>query len=184
MENYYEILELSEDANLQELEEQYAKIKKLFYADNLAMYSVYNDEQIGNINKKIEKAYKVLKAKLKSGDEIKVKTELPEIPEEEKTVVEIPVDTQTDINIYATDIDGPMLKIIRESKGISLKEVSETIKLRMKVISDIEKNGYEDLPARVFVRGFVSNYARFLSLDSEKITNDYMKRYDDYMRNR
>ena len=189
MKNYYEVLELSVDANLNDLEEAYKKMKKIISSDNIATYSLYNGDKIKEINKEIEEAYNYIKNELKSKSHNKSDEKVPVISEnrseinEDETLIEIPKDVTEKINIYETDIDGSILKIIREHKNISLKEVSEAIKLRMKIISDIEKNNYTELPARVFVRGFVINYAKFLNLDSEKVANDYMAKYDDFMRN-
>jgi cytoskeletal protein RodZ len=42
----------------------------------------------------------------------------------------------------------------------------------------IEDDDFENLPAPVYVRGFVSAYARCLGLDPARVVTDYMERFE------
>jgi cytoskeleton protein RodZ len=54
---------------------------------------------------------------------------------------------------------GTWLKQARESRGLSLEQVSTVTKVRSGLLMDLEANRLHKLPERVFVRGFVQAYA-------------------------
>jgi transcriptional regulator with XRE-family HTH domain len=68
---------------------------------------------------------------------------------------------------------GEELRREREIRGISLKEISDATKISKRFLEAIEKNDHRTLPAPVFTRGFVREYARYLGLASEEIVNRY-----------
>src|SRR5207244_5328809 len=68
---------------------------------------------------------------------------------------------------------GEELRREREIRGISLKEISDATKISKRVLEAIEKNDHRTLPAPVFTRGFVREYARYLGLNAEEIVNRY-----------
>ena len=68
---------------------------------------------------------------------------------------------------------GEELRREREIRGISLKEISDATKISKRFLEAIERNDHKTLPAPVFTRGFVREYARYLGLNSEEIVNRY-----------
>jgi transcriptional regulator with XRE-family HTH domain len=68
---------------------------------------------------------------------------------------------------------GEELKREREIRGISLKEISDATKISKRFLEAIERNDHKTLPAPVFTRGFVREYARYLGLNSEDVVNRY-----------
>ena len=68
---------------------------------------------------------------------------------------------------------GEELRREREIRGISLKEISDATKISKRFLEAIERNDHKTLPAPVFTRGFVREYARYLGLNSEDIVNRY-----------
>jgi cytoskeleton protein RodZ len=68
---------------------------------------------------------------------------------------------------------GEELRREREIRGISLKEISDATKISKRFLEAIEKNDHKTLPAPVFTRGFVREYARYLGLNTEEIVNRY-----------
>jgi cytoskeletal protein RodZ len=68
---------------------------------------------------------------------------------------------------------GEELRREREIRGISLKEISDATKISKRFLEAIEKNDHPTLPAPVFTRGFVREYARYLGLNAEEIVNRY-----------
>ncbi len=68
---------------------------------------------------------------------------------------------------------GEQLKLARESKGISLEYVADTLKISKKYLEALEENSFNVFPAQIYVRGFLSNYAKFLSLDPKAILDQY-----------
>lgn len=68
---------------------------------------------------------------------------------------------------------GKILKNTRESKGISLETVEENIKIRRKYLEAIENEDFEMLPGRVYSKGFIRNYARFLGLNAKELVSAF-----------
>jgi cytoskeleton protein RodZ len=64
-----------------------------------------------------------------------------------------------------TDRAGALLRRTRETRGLSIEEVSQSLKLSPRQIRAIESDDFEDLGSATFARGFVRNYARHLGLD-------------------
>lgn len=68
---------------------------------------------------------------------------------------------------------GEELRREREIRGISLKEISDATKISKRFLDAIERNDHKTLPAPVFTRGFVREYARYVGLNVEEMVNRY-----------
>lgn len=68
---------------------------------------------------------------------------------------------------------GEELRREREIRGISLKEIADATKISKRFLEAIERNDHKTLPAPVFTRGFVREYARYLGLNAEDMVNRY-----------
>ena len=71
---------------------------------------------------------------------------------------------------------GKHLKVERESRNLSLKEVSESTRIKERLLKAIEEDQYELLSSHVYVKGFLDAYARYLELNP----NDIVLRYQEY----
>lgn len=60
---------------------------------------------------------------------------------------------------------GDALRRAREARGLTVADVSHALKFSPRQIEAIEADLFDILPGRVFVRGFVRSYAKFLKLD-------------------
>ena len=69
---------------------------------------------------------------------------------------------------------GEELRRQREIRNISLKEIADATKISKRYLEAIEKDDYQTLPAPVFTRGFVREYARYLGLNAEDMVDRYM----------
>ena len=68
---------------------------------------------------------------------------------------------------------GEDLRREREIRGISLKEIADATKISKRFLEAMEKNDHRTLPAPVFTRGFVREYARYVGLNAEEMVNRY-----------
>ncbi len=64
---------------------------------------------------------------------------------------------------------GDLLRRTREEKGLSLDQVMEATRIRKEFLQALEEEDFDRLPAAVYVKGFLRNYATFLGLDPEEI---------------
>ena len=60
---------------------------------------------------------------------------------------------------------GEDLKRIREEKGLSIYDVERDTKIKATFIEAIEKEAFDKIPGRVYVKGFIKNYAKYLGVD-------------------
>ena len=73
----------------------------------------------------------------------------------------------------ATTFNGEFLKKIREYKQVSIQRMSEMTKISKTYIAHLESESTENLPALVYVRGFVYQYAKCLKLNPDLVANSY-----------
>ena len=73
---------------------------------------------------------------------------------------------------------GQKLRDERQSRGLSLSEVSNATKIRVEFLEAIEKGEYEKLPSPSSAHGFVRNYTRFLKLSEKEILPLFRREFD------
>lgn len=70
---------------------------------------------------------------------------------------------------------GEQLKLARKSKSKSLEDISRDTKISKQYLEALEEDNYGVLPGSTYVRGFLSNYARCVGLDSKAVVKQYNK---------
>jgi cytoskeleton protein RodZ len=70
---------------------------------------------------------------------------------------------------------GKFLKKERETRNVSLEEISKVTKVKEHYLKAIEEDRYELLPAIPYVKGFLNVYARYLTLNPKDIVFQYEK---------
>lgn len=68
---------------------------------------------------------------------------------------------------------GSWLRQQREARGISLVEIADTSKIGRRYLEALESDRWDLLPAPVFTRGFLREYARIVGLDQDETINLY-----------
>lgn len=79
---------------------------------------------------------------------------------------------------------GEELRREREMRGISLREISDATKVSTRYLEGLEAGDAKALPAPVFVRGFVREFARYLGLDAEEMVDRYLRSVSELERER
>jgi hypothetical protein len=75
----------------------------------------------------------------------------------------------------ATVWTGEVLRQVRESRGITIQQISERTKVVRHHIENIEADRYGLLPASVYLRGILLGIARELRLDGQKVARSYLE---------
>lgn len=70
---------------------------------------------------------------------------------------------------------GERLKKMRSDRRISLIEVSRSTQVQMKYLESLENGDYDSLPADVYVKGFLKNFADFLGVDDKALIRLFEK---------
>ncbi len=103
--------------------------------------------------------------------------DLPEIPETRPQVVSHK-DMPSPVSQLIAEFTGAAIKLLREQKGLTIRNVADMTKVNARYLELIEEEGYQKLPARAYVRGFLTLYAKALGCNPDKVAIDYLKRYD------
>ncbi len=69
---------------------------------------------------------------------------------------------------------GVRLKEVREQRGITLEEISNSTKIGTRMLLALEQDHFDQLPGGIFNKGFIRAYARCLGLDEEQAIADYL----------
>ena len=70
---------------------------------------------------------------------------------------------------------GGLLRKSRQNKGLSIKELAAVTRISPKFIQCLEEDRYDQFPGEVFVRGFLRNCARELSIEPDEIISLYQR---------
>jgi len=70
---------------------------------------------------------------------------------------------------------GALLKSERETRDLSIEEVSSTTRIPRRTLESLEDDRFEELPSGVFVRGFIKAYASAVDIDA----NEVLARFDE-----
>jgi cytoskeleton protein RodZ len=65
------------------------------------------------------------------------------------------------------------LRGARQARGMSLADVTKVTKIQARTLEHLEHGRFDQLPADVFVRGFVRSYARCVGLDPDEAVRRY-----------
>jgi hypothetical protein len=68
---------------------------------------------------------------------------------------------------------GDMLRQARESRAMSLQEVEQHTRIRVKFLEALESGDLSVLPSPIHAKGFLRNYAQFLHLDGNALAAQF-----------
>ncbi len=196
--NYYEILEVREDAPQHEIHKAYERARSTYAGENPALYTVFSATEARQLLMMIEEAFSVLgNSALRSIYDLRLgqrETRLEDLTfssllkaqqsfvfdRPAKPQVKTPYTPNAEIEKQIeepAEVDGAFLQKVREYKNYTVEELSEITRINPYYIKAIEKNTTKDLPAAVFVRGYVVQIAKTLGLNEKKVPDGYMKSY-------
>ena len=69
---------------------------------------------------------------------------------------------------------GGWLRRQRELRQVSLREIADTTKISIRYLEALEEDRFDVLPAPVFAKGFLREYARYVGLDPDEVVNTYL----------
>lgn len=75
---------------------------------------------------------------------------------------------------------GEKLKETREAMGISVEEAAEDLKIRPAQLENIEEGNKEAFKDVFYLKFFIRDYAKYLGLDYEQLTEDFNEYLFDY----
>lgn len=73
-----------------------------------------------------------------------------------------------------------MLREGREALGLSFADMAEITRIQPMWLHCLEQERFEEMPAEVFIRGFIKSYARELRLNEEEVFETYLRQTSQY----
>jgi flagellar biosynthesis protein FlhG len=158
----YRVLDLSEDATADEVKRAYHRRRALYSEGSLATYSLMEDEQRAEMLHRIDMAYMHISKDLRQ--ETSITNAMLPFYSAEQAAAPGPGERV-----------GPYLRHRRESLGYTIHDVAQRSRIRSTYLELIENEQFKDLPAPVYLRGFLLEYARILGLpEAEKIARRFL----------
>ncbi len=68
---------------------------------------------------------------------------------------------------------GSYLKRERELRGVPLEKISATTKIHIRFLQALENNQFDELPGKVFVKGYIRSFAKIIGSDEDEMLNAY-----------
>ncbi|QQR73547.1 MAG: helix-turn-helix domain-containing protein [Holophagales bacterium] len=69
---------------------------------------------------------------------------------------------------------GTWLRRQREARGVSLREIADSTRISLRYLEALETDRFDALPAPVFAKGFLREYARVVGLDPDEVVNLFL----------
>ena len=187
---YYEILETEPGVSDEEIRRAYRTVKDNYASGSMVIAGLYDDHELAALHARINAAHDTLFAPdrrrlydlaLPEADlaravraAARVQRPAPGGPagggEDRPETPEAAIDTNAEVT-------GAFLKKVREVRGLELNDISQRTKISERYLQALEDEDFADMPAAVYVRGYVTEYARALRLDPQRAAESYLARY-------
>jgi flagellar biosynthesis protein FlhG len=191
--NLYEVLEIDPGASDEDIRRAYKRGREMYSTDSMVMCGLYTPERLSQVVARLEEAYDTLLDPDKRRhhdlklfpDGVPARAAAPAsgshpaVPApraDETPTAATPAPPEPQI-LPETEFTGDLLKRVREARGIELLEISQRTKVGLGHLRAIEEERWEAMPATVYLRGFLVEYARFLRLDVPQVTRTFLSRY-------
>jgi cytoskeleton protein RodZ len=69
---------------------------------------------------------------------------------------------------------GEWLRRQREMREISLRDIADRTKISLRYLEAMEADRFDLLPAPIFAKGFLREYARYVGLSADEVVNHYL----------
>jgi cytoskeleton protein RodZ len=76
--------------------------------------------------------------------------------------------------VESTAAFGDWLRRQREMREISLRDIADRTKISLRYLQAMEDDRFDLLPAPIFAKGFLREYARYVGLNPDEVVNHYL----------
>ena len=179
--DHYELLEISRSASEGEIERAYRLACSTYSSDSMAGLSVFGDGDVEVIRERLDAAYQVLcDAPTRAAYDAELEKESSVSPAVVAATEEMaPPSTLEDLDDQGGEFDGARLRRLRMHRGVEIDDIANLTKVNPTYLEFIEEERFSELPAAVYVRGFVMGYASSVGLAPRRVADSYMGRYEE-----
>jgi curved DNA-binding protein CbpA len=183
-ESHYEVLGVGPRATQEQIERAYRFLRDMYGDVSIATYTLLDPEEMRAARARVHHAFEVLsdperRREYDASQEPRDRAVLPfsppvgaEVPASSPSLPPAPPEPVT----LPETVTGPDLRRLRESRGVSLGAISASSKVGVRFLEYIEGDRHELLPARVYLRSFLIEYAKALGADPTALADAYMAR--------
>lgn len=190
----YEVLEIDPGASDEEIRRAYKRAREMYEPHSMVVCGLFTPERLALVGQRIEDAYDTLldPEKRKAHDLKLFPDGVPPRPTPAHGVQPVPATasgpSRTDETppkvemppapdiLPDTEFSGSLLRQVREAHGVELLAIAQRTKVGIGHLRSIEEEHWSAMPATVYLRGFLVEYARFLRLDIGHVTRTYLAR--------
>lgn len=179
----YDLLSVEPYTSEEEIRRAYKGLLERFNPDGFIAYGLYSRTQAEALRNQFDEAYQILSDPIKR-QEYNSKTFPEGLPPRKPHLIPTtfstklrPLIEQHVAQEYARQnvLDGPHLKKLRQKYEITLEAIHERTKISLYTLNCIEQHLFIDLPAEVYVKGFLKQLAHVLSLPQEQLVSQYLE---------
>jgi len=190
---YYEILETEPGVSDEEIRRAYRTVKDNYASGSSVIAGLYDDHELAALHARINAAHDTLFApdRRRLYDLALPEADLARAVRAAAAVTRPAVGTGGSAGAAAEDrpdaseavidpaaeVTGAFLKKVREIRGLELNDIAQRTKISERYLRALEDEQFADMPAAVYVRGYVTEYARALRLNPQRAAESYLARY-------
>ncbi len=206
--DHYALLEIPHNATPDEIDRAHRTAQQTYADGSLALYSVFESQDATAIRANLDEAYRVLAdPETREAYDLELRFEDsergPARPTEPTTSSSSSFESHLISSATATDshpdelnndaveeydplddddvgeFDGVRLRRARLFRGYEIDDIASVTKVTGAHLRNIEEENFSELPADVYVRGFVTAYANTIGLDPKVVVPSYMARVEE-----
>jgi flagellar biosynthesis protein FlhG len=193
--DYYETLDVARSAEIEDIERAYRLACVTYCEDSLAGYPVFEAGDVELLRERIEIAYRILvdpetrraydielaAQASETAVPARIRAEFAPGSEDVRPAAPVlaPLDTLDELEEGEGEWTGARLRRARLRQGLELDDITKVTKVNPSYLTFIEDERFDNLPAAVYVRGFVTGYAGCLGLDAKRVAASYLQRYEE-----
>ena len=180
--DYYAVLGLSRGASDEDARRNFKRRREMLHEDSIATFSLFDKSEQSLERSRLEEAYDTLMDPIRRqaydlslfghSESAPVPSAAPRLRDREMVERELSRELGPE-----AEYSGALLRKVREAYGASLDDVAQHSKIAKGHLAAIEDERWVDLPAAVYVRGYVTEVAKFFGLDVVHVQRTYMRRY-------
>ena len=190
---YYEILETEPGVSDEEIRRAYRTVKDNYASGSSVIAGLYDDHELAALHARINAAHDTLFApdRRRLYDLALPEADLARAVRAAAAVTRPAVGTRASAGAAvedrpdaseavidpAAEVTGAFLKKVREIRGLELNDIAQRTKISERYLRALEDEQFADMPAAVYVRGYVTEYARALRLNPQRAAESYLARY-------
>jgi flagellar biosynthesis protein FlhG len=180
----YAVLGVAPSSNDEEIRKAYKRHREVYANGGLATTSLLSDAELHSAQAVLDEAYDTLLDPIRrraydmanfptNQEEVAVaRATRPALVAEQLMLKE---ELARELG-HDTMFTGELLRKVRESQGIDLADISAITKISKAHLQALESENFAELPASVYVRGFLGELSKCLRLDASVVQKTYLRR--------